>query len=74
MHNIPLDFRITFEMDHYVIDKNKVDPVVKLLLRYPEGYIGSIMFPINVTVDKVNATTGEFQCLCMYLCMYLAYT
>ena len=54
-------------MDHYVIDKNKVDPTVKLLLRHPEGYIGSSIFPINVTVDKVNATIGESQCSCMYL-------
>ena len=56
--NILLDFKITFEMDHYVIDMNQV---VKLLLRYPEVYDGFTIFPINVTVDKVNATaTGEF--------------
>ena len=64
MYNILLDFKITFEMDNYVIDKSQADPMVKLLLRYPE--VHSIVFPINVTVDKVNAmANGEFQCSCI---------
>ena len=46
-------------MDHYVIDKNQVDPTIKLLLKCPEVYNGSLMFPINLTVIAIdgNATS-----------------
>ena len=71
MYNILLAFEITFEMDQYVFDKNQVNPIVKLLLRYPEGYVGFVTFPINVTIDKVNAMAiGEL----ILEFMYLAYT
>ena len=45
----------------YTVRKNG-DVVVKLLLIYPKVYNGSIMFPINVTVDEIsNTAIGESQ-------------
>ena len=56
-----LDFKVTFEMDQYFFDKNIYEPDIKLLLIYPESYNGSIMFPINVTIEDENGTaTGEY--------------
>ena len=56
-----LDFKVTFEKNHYFFNKNTNEPDIKLLLIYPESYNGSIMFPINVTIEDENGTaTGEY--------------
>jgi len=56
-----LDFKVTFEKNHYIFNKNTDEPDVKLLLIYPESYNESIMFPINVTIEDENGTaTGEY--------------
>ena len=56
-----LDFEVTFETDHYIIDKNQVSASIKLLLRYPVYYGELVMFPVNVTIDEENGNaTGKF--------------
>ena len=55
-------------MDHYVIDKNHLDPTVNLLLKYPKVYNASAMFPIYVNVILINGTaTGEFLLKCAHM-------
>ena len=56
-----LDFVVTFDKASYTVKKNE-DVTVGLLLICPEEYIGSTIFPINVTVDKISVTpTGKSQ-------------
>lgn len=52
---------VTFDKANYTVKKNE-DVTVGLLLIYPEDYVESVMFPINVTVDEISVTaTGKSQ-------------